>query len=129
MRKLTGKLRHEASRTRNRDTRPLLSTELTAVVAAVIAATASVSAVFLNLHGTIGLENRKFEQLQRDDAQKNRRLALAELAKELAENVQRATLFAWEAVNDPDGMTPSTIAAYEQGSKAALPKALSTCRA
>jgi hypothetical protein len=52
--KLTGKLRHETSRATDQSRRLLLSTELTAVVAAVIAATASVTAVFLNQHGTIG---------------------------------------------------------------------------
>jgi hypothetical protein len=63
--------------------------------------------------------------MQRDDVQKNRRLALAELAKEMVEDVQRATLFAWEMVNDPEGITPSTIGAYQDGSDAALPKLFS----
>ncbi|WP_235516566.1 hypothetical protein [Caballeronia cordobensis] len=97
-----------------------MSAELMTVLAAVIAAFASLFTVVLTRNGAISLDARKFDQTQRAEADKSLRLALAEVGAEMSQDVQRVVLFAWNAKHDPGGPTSIDIAEYEKASSAAL---------
>jgi hypothetical protein len=95
------------------------------LVAALIAAVASVSGVGFTLYGTAALERAKWAQARDDEARKNLRLAIADLARELSTLAQRAAWLLWTASHTPGSLAETDLAAYEADARAGLPKLVS----
>lgn len=99
-----------------------MNKELITLVAALIAAFASIGNVYFNYLSATSLEREKWEKAREDDAKKNLRLALAEFSRELGTGVQRATWLLWIAENTPSSFSEKDLATYDEEMRAILPR-------
>ena len=99
-----------------------MKTEYVTLVAAVLAATASIAGVLFNRQGAISLEREKWQQAQEDDARKSLRALVADYARDLSAAQQRAEILAWTAAQDPASLTSKELVNYDSEARLSLSK-------
>jgi hypothetical protein len=98
-----------------------MSEALVALGAATIGAVAGLSGAFITARQQRRLDELRFLHVRRADDEKERRLAVAELARSLSVVLHTMSWFTWEADNRPTRTTPAALEAYDGAMKAALP--------
>jgi len=98
-----------------------LKTEHVPLVVALIAASASLSAVVFNQYSAGQLERSKWEQAQKDALYS----VVVDYAKELSAAHQRAEWMVWSARNASDALTQKDFESFDAEAKQSLPKIFS----
>ena len=99
-----------------------MKTEYLPLVIALVAAAASVSGIAFTQYGAVKLDRQKWEQARTDAKRKSLEDAVFSYARDLGGALQQVQLLTWMAKNDPVGVTPSLMLAYESGSIEVLAK-------
>ena len=93
-----------------------------ALSAAAIGALAGVLGAFVTAREQRRLDLLRFGHERRTAAEKEKRLAMAELARTLSAVLQAMNWFTWEADNRPQRVTPEWIDRYDADMKRLLPE-------
>jgi len=96
--------------------------ETVTLIAALIAASASVVTVLLNRWNATSIERMKWVQARDDEAKRNLGITVAEFAREIATGAQRAVWLLWIAENRPGSFSVTDLDSYDADMKAVFPK-------
>lgn len=88
---------------------------------AILAAVISILNVIFNSWSQSKLENQKWVQARQDDANKNLRMAIIEMARKLATANQLVQFLTWKAKFEPKNLSTTDIDGYDAGMKVLLP--------
>jgi hypothetical protein len=98
-----------------------ITKEQLTLIAAVIAAVVSLFNIFYTTFSQSRLESQKWIQARQDDADKNLRLAVADLTRKLAIGSHRMGWVTWKAVYARDSFSAEDIATYDKDMREVLP--------
>ena len=91
-----------------------LTNEKLTLIAAIVAALASVFGVIYATWSQSNLDEKKWLQARRDDAEKEQRLAIADLAAKLAKGSQKMAWVTWKAKYEPESFSSVDITTYNK---------------
>ncbi len=91
-----------------------LTNERLTLIAALVAAFASVFGVIYATWSQSNLEEKKWFQARQDEANKNQRLAVADLAGKMGKAVQQMEWITWMANNEPENFSVADVKTYNK---------------
>lgn len=92
------------------------------IIAALIAALASIGGVLYSQNASLELERYKFDQTRAEEVRKLRAAALTDFAREFATAYQRSAYLVWQVEMTADSLRAEDFNAYDKETKAHLPK-------
>lgn len=96
------------------------------LVAALIAAFASIGNVYFSHLSSTSLEERKWQKQQENEAQRNLTVAFADYSRELATGIHEAVWLLWIAQNSPSLFSEKDFGAYNRRIKEVLPRLMAS---
>ena len=92
------------------------------VVAALIAALASIGGVLYSQNNVLRVESVKWEKSRADETRRAQASALSDYAREISTAVQRITYIMWQVEMTSNALTSKEFSTYEQETKQQFPR-------
>ncbi len=102
-----------------------MSDALVALGAAAIGATTGLLGALITARHQLKLNALKFIEERRSEDEKQKRLAVADLARALSRAIQAMSWFTWQAQHRPERVTPAQVDQYDAEMKVLLPDVMS----